>query len=155
LPLGSADPRLASMATDPGSPRVIRANLGELCDLARARGDRLLLQSYAWHIPAGYTAERFASVELDYHTPAPGACGVEMWGRPELVAMAMRLQNAAVAELAAGRPEVLWVDQDAQLPHDRDHFIDPCHLTPRGCERFVQNLWPVVEPVVDQFARLP
>jgi hypothetical protein len=50
---------------------------------------------------------------------------------------------------------VLWVDQDAQLPHDREHFIDPCHLTPQGCERFVQNLWPVVEPVVDQFARLP
>ena len=155
MPLGSADPRLANLATDPGSPRALRANLSELSDLARARGDRLLLMSYAWHIPADYTADRFAEGQLDYHTPAPRACGVEMWGRPELVALAMRRQNAAVAELAAGLPDVLWVDQDAQLPHDREHFIDPCHLTPQGCERFVQNLWPVVEPVVDQFARLP
>ena len=155
MPLGSADPRLASLATDPGSPRALRANLSELSDLARARGDRLLLMSYAWHIPADYTADRFAGGQLDYHTPAPRACGVEMWGRPELVALAMRRQNAAVAELVAGLPDVLWVDQDAQLPHDREHFIDPCHLTPQGCERFVQNLWPVVEPVVDQFARLP
>jgi len=155
LPLGSADPQLAGYATDPRSPETLQANLAEVVTLAHARGDRLLLMSYAWHIPVDYTPERFAAGELDYHTPAPRACGVEMWGQPALVRLAMQRQNAGLARLAATAPGVLWVDQEARLPHDRDHFIDPCHLTPRGCERFVENLWPVVEPVVDQFARLP
>ena len=39
--------------------------------------------------------------------------------------------NEGVRELAE-RDELLLIDFDRAIPKDVEHFIDDCHLTPRG-----------------------
>ncbi|MCY2965866.1 MAG: hypothetical protein NT069_19920 [Planctomycetota bacterium] len=145
LPLGTADPQLVDFAANPQSPRTLKANLEAIAQTAIARGDPLLLLTYAWYIPGDYTPERFRDGTLDYSHEAPHACGAEMWGRPEHVANAMRLQNEAIREIARSHLEVRFVDQSEQLPKNGDNFCDPCHLTTAGCRRFVDNIWPEIE----------
>src|SRR5262249_18500582 len=61
----------------------IRKNLEQIATAAAARGDVLLLMTYACYIPGDYTQERFRNQELDYSFRADGqSCGAEMWGKP-------------------------------------------------------------------------
>lgn len=150
IPLGTPDPRLLEYMSNPQTPRTVRSNLSEIVRIARERGDPLVLMTYASHIPADYSLEKFGTGELDYAPVAKTRCAVEQWGSPEHVTQILELQNAQVRELAAQSPEVAFVDQAGLLPRGADYFIDPCHLTSAGCTEFVDLLWPAVERAIRQ-----
>lgn len=143
--LGTPDPELLDYAATPQSPRTVRKNLERVSRLAEERHDPLLLLTFAWHLPPDYTLEKFSAGELDYAPQAEARCAAELWGRPADVARTMELQNAAIRELARENPAARFLDLDAKFPRTGVHFVDPCHLTPAGCVRFVEILWPEIE----------
>ncbi len=117
-------------------------NLTAILELARRRGDPVLLMTFAYYLAPGYSEEAFRRVALDYSLHA---YPVELWGRPPDVVRALETHNAIVRRLAAtAKSGVLFVDQDALLPKDGEHWNDVCHLTGRGCQRFVDYLMDVV-----------
>ena len=150
LQWGTSDPALLDHARNPQTPRTLRNNYAQLLDTARQRRDPVLLLTYAWHLPADYTLEKFSRHELDYAREAPARCAAELWARPEDVDQILTLQNAAIRELAQQHPEATLCDLANQLPRTGQNFVDPCHLTPAGCAAFVELIWPAVE---QRFAR--
>lgn len=117
-------------------------NLSAILDIARRRGDPVLLMTFAYYIPADYSEEAFDRLALDYSLHA---FPVEFWGRPADVARAIETHNTIVRRLAeAANGRVRFVDQDALMPKDGKHFNDVCHLTGTGCQSFVDNMIDVV-----------
>jgi lysophospholipase L1-like esterase len=145
LPYGTTHPELLRYGADPQSARTLVANVAEIVRLARERHDRLLLLTYAWYIPEGYTEARFKAGELDYGQENARACTVEVWGNPPDVIRALTLQNDGLRALAAQSPDVDFVDLARGLPASGQNFIDPCHLTQEGSRRWVELVWPSVE----------
>ncbi|MFN0053440.1 MAG: hypothetical protein ACKV0T_14750 [Planctomycetales bacterium] len=127
------------------TPVAFRKNLLGILRLAEARGDAVLFNTYASHIPDDYSRERFDAMELDYsYRPDGRSCGVEMWGRPENVRATLAAHNEELRRLVVEHPTVRLVDQARLIEGSGAHFVDPCHLTRKGCEAFVDNLWPQV-----------
>jgi len=122
---------------DVKTEKPFRTNLDALVRLARQRNQRLLLMTYAYYLPADYSEQKFKAQELDYTTHA---FPVELWGKPTCVIAALEAHNRAVAALAAENPEVLFVDQNSQMPKDAKDFNDICHFTHDGCRQLVDNL---------------
>jgi len=130
-------PEFVSYGKDIRTPPAFEANMEAIAAIARERGDRLLLLTYAYHIPADYTEEAFLAGKLDY---GGGRMSVEGWGEPANVVKTIDLHNAATRRVAARHPEVLFRDQAALMPRKGTYFNDPCHFTKAGCERFVENV---------------
>jgi hypothetical protein len=122
---------------DVRTPPSFRANLGRIAELARERGDRLVLMTYAYHIPANYSEAAFRERALDYGTHSSP---VSLWGTPANVAQAIDLHNEAVRDLAARTPGAVFVDQKELMPVGKDYFNDCCHLTQLGSRRFVGHI---------------
>ena len=136
----------AGFGCDIKTPGPFRKNLEAILELAAQRGDTVLLQTFAWHLPADYSRERFERGELDYDLRSDGrSCAAEMWSKPGCIGPIVEAQNDEVRSLVSKRPEVLLVDQAKLLPGGRENFVDLCHLTAAGSRRFVDNLWPAVE----------
>ncbi|MHC4137500.1 MAG: PLP-dependent aminotransferase family protein [Planctomycetota bacterium] len=116
--------------------RTLRANLDRIREIAAARGDPLLVMTFATHVVEGYTLDKFRAGELDY---AGREMPLDLWGKPEFVLRAIAVHNRVVREIAA-RPDVHLVDQQAEMPGGRRYFLDVCHLTGEGLGAFVANL---------------
>jgi hypothetical protein len=114
-----------------------RANLDAILAEARSKGERVLIMTFAYHIPADYSAERFKSHSLDY---ARHCSAVEIWGTPEQVAAGIDRHNAVIRDLAGQHGDVLLVDQQSLMPKSGRYFDDCCHFTAAGCSQFVQNI---------------
>ncbi len=126
--------------------RTIRQNLAEIVNIAAARGDAVVLSTFAYHIPEDYSDERFASHALDYsYRPDGASCGATLWGKPEYVAATIDAQNDVIRDLAAQHPEVSFIDQRELMPGEGWLFVDPCHCSEAGSQRLVDNFWPVIE----------
>jgi hypothetical protein len=132
------DPWLAEGA-DLKTPPVFARNVEQVLRIARERGQRVLLLTYAYYLPADYTNERFLARETDY-TFLPESVATEVWGRKENVVAAIEAHNAEVRRIAALHPEVLFFDMERHLPKDGRHFIDICHWTDLGREAFAQGV---------------
>jgi hypothetical protein len=116
------------------TPPSFEANLQAVADRAAARGEPLLLMTFAYHIPPDYTEEAFAAKALDYDRHlAP----VSMWGEVDNVRRGLEAHNEAVRRVAA-RSDALFVDMAGRLPHGRLCFDDPCHLNAEGRRCFVE-----------------
>lgn len=145
MPLGAIDPALIDEGRDIKTVNPFRRNIETIVTDAATRGDRLLLLTYAYDIPADYTSERFAQGELAYgKRPGSTPLGADTWGKPAHVVAAASAHNDVLRQLADEHSEVLFVDEQAMLPKQQRLFLDPCHLTDDGCRRFVDNLWPGV-----------
>jgi len=154
IPLTVPDEAQREHGRDIKTARALRRNFEEILGQARARGDCVLLSTFACDIPADYTRERFSQHRLAYDDSNDAfICEAEMWGNFENVIAAVAAQNEAIRELAAARPEVLFVDQDELMPKQKRLFVDPCHLAGAGCRQFVENLWPKVEERLDGWKR--
>ncbi|MHC4491264.1 MAG: PLP-dependent aminotransferase family protein [Planctomycetota bacterium] len=116
--------------------RTLRANLDRIREIAAARGDPLLVMTFATHVVEGYTLDKFRAGELDY---AGREMPLDLWGKPEFVLRAIAVHNRVVREIAA-RPDVHLVDLQAEMPGGRRYFLDVCHLTGEGLGAFVANL---------------
>jgi hypothetical protein len=123
--------------SDLRSPAMYLSNLEAIAALARDRGDPLVMQSFAYHIPANYSDAAFAAKTLDYDKHlAP----VSNWGTTENVRAAITAHNAVVKAVAAEHPEVTFVDQADLIAGGKANFNDCCHMTPTGCRTWVDNL---------------
>jgi hypothetical protein len=145
MPLGAIDQKKVEEGRDIKTAKPFRHNIETIVETAATRGDPILLLTYAYDIPEGYSPELFASHNLAYGDRAGGTpLGVSGWGKAAYVAAAVDAHNAVIRELASWNDEALFVDQQELIPKQQRLFLDSCHFTDAGCRRFVANLWPVV-----------
>jgi hypothetical protein len=124
------------------TPPCFRRNLEAIVELARERGDPLLLMTYAWYLAPDYSYERFKRREAGYaiHRTELGT-----WGTPETIAAGLEAHNAVVRAVAEAHPEVHLLDQEAQIPGRREYWNDICHMTARGLIEFAANMGQLLE----------
>ena len=130
-------------AKDIRTRATYQRNLREIITAASERHERVVVMTFAYHIPANYSLVAFVAGELDYSDP--NACPVELTGKPAYVIAALEQHNDAVRELAAQHPGVVFVDQDRLMVRGRKNFEDCCHLTPAGCTQFAENILAALE----------
>ena len=73
-----------------------------------------------------------------------------MWGEADAVRRTLDAHNAVVRTLAKENPDVLFADVEAAIPRRGEFFIDPCHLTEAGCQRWVDAVWPEIEKALSR-----
>ena len=93
------------------TPASFEANLDAIARTAARRGDRLVLMTFAYHLPADYTDEAYLQRRLDYGDVfAP----LYLWGERQTVARAVEGHNDAIRRVAA-RHYVRLIVQAVQL----------------------------------------
>jgi lysophospholipase L1-like esterase len=134
----------ARYGADLRTPPAFEANVEAVAELARGRGDPLLLATFAYHLPANYSEAAFKAKQLDYDKHG---CPAGTWGEPAYLTRALDAHNEAVRRVAA-RYGTLFADVAGELPHGRLCFDDPCHLNAEGCRRFVELIVAALEPAL-------
>ena len=132
------DPWLVEGA-DVKTGRVFQRNAEEVLRVARERGQKVLLLTFAYYVPDDYSNERFFAHQTDYSF-SPDSVATEVWGIKENVAAAIEAHNEAIRRAARHHPEALFFDMARYMPRDREHFIDICHWTDRGREVFARGV---------------
>ena len=130
-------PQWVEMGAEIKTDKALRANVQGILDLARRKGEPVLLMTFATHVPPDYSLEKFRAKSLDYgvhHLP------LEVWGKPANVIRTLAAHNAVIADLAAGDDNTLFVDQRKLMPKGKKYFNDPCHLTEAGSKAYVANI---------------
>ena len=154
VPIERPNPEWLAFGREIRTREPFRRNLAAIVELARSRGERVVLMTYASHIPPGYSDAKFAARELDYVLyTAP----IGLWGDVENVRAGLAAHNAVVRELAASQPDLELVDIEAAIPDEGRFYDDVCHLTVPGAEKFVDALLPVALRVMrgEQAATTP
>ena len=131
VPRYDLNPAWTAYGTDIKTEGPFRENLRGILQLARRRGEPVLLVTFAWYVPEGYTLEKFAAGQLDFSEEYK-ADAVETWGTVEAVTKALKVHNRVIQELAAANEDVLFVDGEALIPKEGANFNDVCHLTSKG-----------------------
>ena len=126
-------------AGDLKTPPVFARNVEAVMELAEARNQPFLLLTYTYYVPKGYSNERFLAGDLDYSF-AEESVATEVWGWSYHVEAAIEAHNAVIRKITAEHPEVLFFDMERFMPKDGEHFIDICHWTDLGQERFAQGI---------------
>lgn len=137
---GEVDPRFAQYGSDIKTEESYRRNLEEIIAIARKRGDKLLLMSYASFFPENVVLtgkeddmKHFAGCNRFVATP------VVMWGKPENVKKGIGMHNQVLRELAR-KHNTLFLDMELRMPKDRELFCDVCHLSGLGAQRFAAEV---------------
>lgn len=128
---------------------AFRRHYEGVLEVAKQRGEPVLLMTFAFFLPESYAKGDFESRKLDYTVHA---YPVELWGKPECVVKVLIAHEEVVASLAASHPDIHFVDQRARIPGESLYYNDICHLTHEGCERFVENMLPPVRSVMKSWA---
>ena len=127
---------------------AFRDNLEEILTLAHEAGSMVAVLTFASHIPADYSFERFRAGQLDYRTTNHTGLPVELWGAPRNVAAGIRVHNKVISEVAPKFDNALLIDQSRLIPADGRYFIDICHLSNEGIAVFVDNIMAAVTPLL-------
>lgn len=137
IPLGEPDIDMFEYGSLIRTPPAFRANLGEVIQITHDSGGRVILGTFALHLPSNYSCEAFKAGQLDY---ASGGYGmpVEAWGLPENVRRTVAAHNKVIRELAASDSRIRLVDFENSLERGRVNFNDPCHLTQVGQAEFAK-----------------
>ncbi len=115
------------------SEASFQSNLQKILNLARKRNARVLLMTFAKHLPANYSRNAFLTQSLPYSLhSAP----IEAWGSPANVSKAIDVHNEVIRKLAGENPSVLLIDQASLIPEQAGFYNDACHFTARGCLLF-------------------
>ena len=82
IALGSPEPELLEFGRTIKTAQPFRQNIESIVEASRANNRPVVLMTFAFHLPADYTRERFEQRRLDYgrgvhELPA------ELWGKPE------------------------------------------------------------------------
>jgi hypothetical protein len=121
------------------TPPIFASNVEAVMELAESRDQPFLLLTYTYYVPEGYSNERFLEKDLDY-TFAEESIATEVWGWSHHVQAAIEAHDAVIREIAAERLELLFFDMERFMPKDGKYFIDICHWTDLGQERFAQGV---------------
>lgn len=124
--------------------RPFRANVEGIMNLARDRGEPVLLMTFAWYIPADYTPAKCQAKQLDYaDSPRPSL--VEMWGSTDGVPRGLQVHNEVIRQLAKEHPEAMFVDADLLIPRRGENFNDVCHLSEAGKVKLMEAFLPALQ----------
>lgn len=113
-----------------------RHSLRGILELARERGDPVLLMTFAYYRHPDYDETAFRKGRLGY---AGEGLPIESWGNPDHVVAAIEAHNHVVRELSREFGPY-FVDQAARMPEDARLFRDICHFSDEGSRVFVDNL---------------
>jgi hypothetical protein len=139
VPVERPRPEWVGYGHDVRSREPFRNNLAAIVELARSRGERVVLMSYASYIPPGYSDAKFLARELDYVLyTAP----IGLWGDVENVRAGLAAHNAVIHELVASNPDLEYADIAGAIPDEGRYYNDVCHFSVDGAEPFVQALLP-------------
>jgi hypothetical protein len=127
---------LQSYGSDIRTPPSFEANLEAIARTAGERGDPLVLNTFAYYLPADYSEEAFRAKGLDYANYSGSALP---WGEAPNIVRTLDLHNERVRRVAE-RHGLTLIDQRANMPDGKRYYNDPCHLTDDGCERWVKNV---------------
>lgn len=126
---------------------AFKRNVGKILDIAKQKGEPVLLMSFCYYVPPHYSLEGFMKREVDYTLfGAP----TEIWGIPKNVVKGIDVHNDIVKAFSGTSDKITYVDQKASFPQRGDYFNDICHLTQKGCERFVEGIFPRVLDIAQQ-----
>lgn len=112
------------------SAGTFRKNLLGLIHLAKTKNEQLILSTYAIHSPPDYSISLFLKGKLDY---AANKWPTELYGLPENVVKGVRKHNEIIHVLS-NKYNLPLVDFEAKVPHNKDYFLDICHLNTKGCD---------------------
>lgn len=143
IPRHRPDDRYLTAGAGTASAASLKGNLEQLLCSSRERNQTVVLSTFAIHVPPDYSLAKFQEKCLDY---AEHRSPIEIWGTPSRVSECVAAHDEVIKELAAKYDHVVFVDQAKQIPGDRRHFDDICHLTDAGCATFVRN---VVQALTD------
>lgn len=137
---GEVDLQYAQYGSDIKTEEAYRRNLEEIIAIAKKRGDKLLLMSYASFFPENVVLtgeekdmEHFAGCNRFVATP------VIMWGKPENVKKGIGVHNRVLKELA-NKYNTLFLDMEYRMPKDPEFFCDVCHLSAPGAQCLAQEI---------------
>lgn len=139
------DATAAAFGCDIKTADSVRRNVSGIMELAETRKEPLLLMTFAHYLPEGYAEEAFDERSLDFTSHM---YAVELWGKPECVESGLDTHNAVIRELSTRSRHAIFLDQEALVPREGRFFNDICHLTHEGCQRFVENLVPIILPLM-------
>jgi hypothetical protein len=139
-------------AGDLKTPPVFERNVKAVMELAEDREQTLLLLTYAYYVPDGYSNERFLAEDLDYSF-AEESVATEVWGWSYHVEAAIEAHDVLIREIAADHPELLFFDMERFMTKDGQHFIDICHWTDKGQARFAKGIVTALEKRPDVLQR--
>jgi hypothetical protein len=111
-------------------------NIEQILDLAAARKQRVLLTTYAYYIPEGYSLEKFKKHQAGYNRHR---VALELWGRPDNVKKGMEIHNQVIRDIALRR-SIPLSDQNAAVRKVAENFDDICHLSEGGAAEFADAL---------------
>jgi hypothetical protein len=120
------------------TPKAYRQNLEPLLDSVDHGPGRLLLMTFAYYLPKNYTDEAFRAHQLDYGR-GKFELGADVWGTPEGVEGAIRAHNRVIRDLAAQHQNVIFLDEEHQMPKSGTYFSDLCHLTDDGIAKLAEH----------------
>jgi hypothetical protein len=121
------------------TPPVFKRNVEEVMVLAESRDQPFLLLTYAYYVPDDYSNERFIERDLDYSF-TDESVDTEVWGLAVHIQAGIEAHNGVTRKIAAEHPELPFFDMERFMPKDGKYFIDICHWTNLGQERFVQGI---------------
>lgn len=130
--------------------RPFRSNLRGLIETAGRRGTPVLVMTFAWYVPEGYTLAGFEAKQLDYDKHVSP---IEIWGKPEHVVRGIRAHNGVIRELAGGYDNVIFLDAERAIPKSGEYFNDICHLSEKGKALLVSLFVPKVTAFLGAGAR--
>ena len=121
------------------TPKAFEANLRALLGLARERGDPVLLMTYAYYVPEGYTGDACVAGELDYSHDRK-CTPIEVWGRPKNIVAGLEEHNAVIRRLAEEMKPAYFIDMERTIPKEGRYFDDICHFSDEGSRLFVKTI---------------
>ncbi|OJV13436.1 MAG: hypothetical protein BGO21_16125 [Dyadobacter sp. 50-39] len=135
-PIG-VDPRFAKFGHQLRTKASYHKNLESIAALAKARGDKLMLVSYASYFPP----DPLSGNESDnrYYTHCMFATPVTMWGKPANVKAGIAQHNQEIRKVAT-QYGTAFLDLEKRMPKDSSLFCDVCHISEPGARRFAEEI---------------
>lgn len=134
VPIHHPRPEWARFGSEIKSAEPFGANLAAILALSRERGERILVTTFSWYSPETYSKTAFEARKLDYVENR--GMPTEVWGAPKNVVAGIRVHNDVVRKLVAGEKDLLFIDMEKEIPKQGAYFVDICHLSEKGTERF-------------------
>lgn len=135
-PIG-VDPRFAKFGSQLRTKDCYLKNLEGIANIAKARGDKLMLVSYASYFPKdSLTGEKS---DNRHYASCMFATPITMWGMPCNVKAGIAQHNRAIREVAS-KYGAAFLDLENRMPHDASLFCDVCHISESGAQRFVHEI---------------
>lgn len=106
------------------------ANQQFIATQCRAKGEKLILFTFAWYLPDNYNLHDFFMRKLDYNESRWPA---ELYGKPVNVVKGIAAHNIIIEKTAGTDRSILFEDFCNLIPKNKLYFDDVCHLSPDGC----------------------